>query len=491
MGRELFKACAPFRESVLELDKVYASIVGNSLIESTGLFTGAAADAKDSLGDPWPIAITLPALTLLQLALVDALAAVGVHPDAVVGHSAGETAVLSASGAASKAAALELAIARGRALALVEDAKGTMAAVNSSPKEAKKIIDEVNAELGKGVLAIGCYNTPGAVTLSGAETHIDLAVAKASAAGIFARKLKTRVPVHSELMELCHEEFDNLVAKLFSHHEIGAPKVTVYSTVTGGLYERKFEPSYYWSGTLGPVRFEKAIQALLTKTKNATFVEIGPHPVLTAYLQSMSQAEGRENTPITCPLRRPRAPEPGIETFEFVSALGKVVTAGHNGVDFGVLYGSAESYTGPLPQYPFALKAVPWAIATPEFVRQRQQRNGPLNYPQLQINTRTHPGLADHVIKGEPVVPAAGFIEMVRCWCPLHRVKRYYSLTYQQALEFGASEVYNVQFYDLLSLSSERPTPVQVKLEGTKWSVRSAGSTDYAKTWPIDVRFQI
>ncbi len=411
VGRELFKACAPFRESVLALDEVYASVTGHSLITSTGLFANGTEDAKASLGDIWPIAITLPALTLLQLALVDTLAAVGVSPDVVVGHSAGETAVLYASGAASKSAALELAIARGRALSLVEEAKGTMAACSCSVEDAQRIIDEVNMELGTGVLTIGCYNTPTAVTLSGAESHIDLAVAKASAAGIFARKLKTRVPVHSDMIELCHTTFDNLVGDVFSRHSVSTPRVTVYSTVTGHAFDRAFDAAYYWDGTLGPVRFEEAIQSLISTAKSATFVEIGPHPVLTPYLQAMS--DGAESIAIACPLRRPRAPELGIEPFEFVTALGKLVVAGHNCVDFDVLYGSAGAYTGPLPKYPFLLKSLPWFVETPEIVRQRQHRNGPMNYPQLQMNVHTHPGLADHVIKGASIMPAAGYIEMV------------------------------------------------------------------------------
>lgn len=411
MGRELFKASAPFRASITELDAIYANVVGTSLIESTGIFNGAAADAKDTLGDPWPISLTLPALTMLQLALIDTLAAVGVRPDIVVGHSAGETAVLYASGAASKAAALELAIARGRALAMVEQAKGTMAAVSCSPKDAQKIIDEVDAELGEGVLSIGCYNSPTAVTLSGAESHIDLAVAKATAAGVFARKLKTRVPVHSAMMELCRAEFQQLTAELFARHQVSAPKVTTYSTVTGDVFSRAFDPQYYWDGTLGPVRFTDAIQAMVRKNKTCTFVEIGPHPVLISYLQSMT--EGRDGVTITCPLRRPRAPEPGIEVFEFLTALGKVVVAGHNCVDFDTLYANAGRFTGTLPKYPFAPKVVPWRAPTAEIARQRQRRNGPMNYLQLEMNVRTHPGLADHVIKGEPIMPAAGFMEMV------------------------------------------------------------------------------
>ena len=413
MGRELFRTCAPFRESILELDQVYASVVGTSLVESTGLFEDSEAHPTDTLGDLWPIAITLPALTMLQLALVDALAVAGVRPDVVVGHSAGETAVLSASGAASKVVALKLAIARGRALALLEDAKGTMAAVSCSPAQAKAIIDEVKAELGDGVLEVGCYNTADAVTLSGQETHVEAAVAKATAARIFARRLKTRIPVHSAMMELCRAEFMRLLADIFpTGAEACVPKVATYSTVTGALFEGVFDTDYYWDGTLKPVLFQDAIEAMLPRYKGATFVESGPHPVLVGYLRTM--AEGFDNIAVTCPLRRARTPTPGTEVSEFLTALGSVVAAGHNCVDFDALYGSAGRFAGVLPKYPFAPKSVPWFAPTAEIARQRQHRNGPLNYPQLRVNAKTHPELADHVVKGEPIMPASGFIEMVR-----------------------------------------------------------------------------
>ena len=55
----------------------------------------------------------------------------------------------------------------------------------------------------------------------------------------------------------------------------------------------------------------------------------------------------------------------------------------------------------------------------------------------------------------------------------------------KQALEFGASAVFDVEFHGLLSLSGERPLPVEVKLEGTRWTVSSATSTDYSAVWPI------
>ena len=402
----------PFRASILELDAVYASITGTSLIK-TGLFTDMLKDPADTLGDPWPSSITLPALTILQLALVDALAAVGVKPDVVVGHSAGETAVLSASGSGSKAMAVELAIARGRAFELVENAGGTMAAVSCSPKAARALIDEVLAELGDAPLTVGCYNTTNAVTLSGAATHIDAAVAKARARDIFARRLRTRVPVHSPLMEGCRAEFTAGVERVFARHPARPPTVETYSAATGAAFARAFDAAYFWDGTLGPVRFDEALEALVAAHggRGATFIEIGPHPVLSGYLLDRGTAPT-----IACPLRRPRAPEPGVEVREFVGALGKVVAAGHNCVDFDALYagcpGAGAGTRTKMFKYPFAMKSIPWALQSAEIVRQRQKRNGPLNYPQLVVNVQTHPGLADHVIKGEPIMPAAGYIEM-------------------------------------------------------------------------------
>ncbi|KAI0737718.1 hypothetical protein C8Q80DRAFT_1222755 [Daedaleopsis nitida] len=466
MGRELFKSCAPFRATILELDAVYASVVGSSLIASTGLFTDALDVPKDTLDDPWPIAIVLPALTILQLALVDALKAVGVSPDIVIGHSAGETAVLAASGASCKALAVELAIARGRALTIAEGASisGTMAAVSCSPEDARRLIEEVKAELGgDGVLDIGCYNAANAITLSGAESFIDVAVAKAAAAGVFARKLKTRSAVHSALMDLCKAEFETLVGEVFARYPLSAPEVETYSTLTGKQLDVALDAKYYWNGTRSPVLFDAAMEAIFSKHAAPTFVEIGPHPVLSAYIQSV--AGSGEGMTITCPLRRSRSTNASADSLEFLTALGKVVVAGHTCVDFDALYGSPSRDVRTLPPYPFAPKTIPWSIPTPEVARQRQHRNGPLNYPQLKMNVRTHPELADHVIKGEPIMPGAGFVEM--------------------ALEFGASAVFDVKFHNLLTLSAEHPIPVQVELDGTQWSVRSATSTDYTAAWPI------
>ncbi|KZT71132.1 ketoacyl-synt-domain-containing protein [Daedalea quercina L-15889] len=457
MGRELFKSCVPFRETVVELDQVYAGVTGKSLISDIGLF--GEGDVADPLGDVWPISVTLPALAILQIALVDTLATIGVKPTAVVGHSAGETAVIYASGTASKAMAVELAIARGRAMELLEQHDGTMAALACSSVQAEKIIAAVIAELGPAPLEVGCLNAPNAVTLSGSTTHVVSAVRRAKAAGILATRLRTKVPVHSSMMSLCQAEYEERVGKVFSKHAVGPMKVEVFSTLTGNLLNSPHDPLYFWENTAGPVMFESAMKAIHARYQLAVFVELGPHPVLSGYI---SEIVG-QGTMVLSPLKRSKSVDVGDVT-PFMDFVGRLVCAGYSSVDMDVLCGSTEDARTSLPPYPLARKQVPYVAPTFEITRQRQVRYGPLNYPQLQINTQTHPELADHIIKHEPIMPAAGFLEM--------------------ALEFGAKRLWDVNFHSMLSLSSERPTPVHVQLEGSKWSVRSASALDFSLIWP-------
>lgn len=56
-----------------------------------------------------------------------------------------------------------------------------------------------------------------------------------------------------------------------------------------------------------------------------------------------------------------------------------------------------------------------------------------------------------------------------------------------KALEFGAKKLYNVELVSIMALSAKRPTPVEVRREGSRWSVLSSAAVDYTKTWPPQV----
>lgn len=410
MGRELFASCSVFRTTVLELDTVHLEVTGYSLIERYGLFDNASGK-EDELGDIWPITVTLPAIAILQIALLDTLASIGLKPDAVVGHSAGETALLYAAGCAPKAMVVEIAIARGRAMSSVEGVGGSMAALSCSAQEAKVFIAEVFKEMGPGKLDIGCYNSAGSVTLSGAEHLIDLAVEKANGVGIFAKRLRTGVPVHSTMMGTCEMEFWDSVSDVFARYKAVSPKVTTYSTVTGSLFDSAFDTQYFWNGTVGPVLFFQAMQAIAATYSVATYIEIGPHPVLSSYISAIAG----NGASVTAPLKRPKRPNSSIEVSSLMESLGRIVIAGHNCVDFDVLSSQPSSgYTlQHLLRYPFSKKKIPYVAPTAITDRHQQHRLGPLNFPQLEINSKTHPVFAQHVIKHEPIMPASGYLEMV------------------------------------------------------------------------------
>ncbi|KAF8530083.1 putative polyketide synthase [Hysterangium stoloniferum] len=434
MGREMFNVFPAFRKSILQMDLTYAKVVGNSLISSTGLFQKDNTSGNGiSLGDVWPIEITLPALTMVQCALVDLFASVGISPDIIIGHSAGETAVLYASGAGTKEMAVELAIARGKAMALVESAGGTMAAISCGLTEGRALIAEALEPSLGSLVDIGCHNSSDAITLSGMESSIDKVINFAESRGIMARKLRTRVPVHSGMMDICRNDFKRLVGTMWASYPTDCrPEISVYSTLTGEVLQSSFTADYFWDGTRNPVLFAEAMSSLLDKHPSATFLELSPHPVLSSYISALGAARNEISS---------------VEVFS-------LSTIGHNSVNFSAL--NNYPILDPefrLPAYPFTPKS--------SFYQRFQDRNGPLNFPGLRINSQTHPVLAQHVIKGEPIMPAAGFIEM--------------------ALEFGATELWDVDFRAMMSLSAEQPISVEVKLEGLHWTVKTSTTSTVDK----------
>ncbi|KAJ7716081.1 hypothetical protein B0H16DRAFT_1476979 [Mycena metata] len=410
MGRQLFARYPVFRQTVLELDECHKKHTGTSLINDFGLFT--STQNASVLPPVWPISLILPSVAVLQLALFDLLTSFNLHPNLLIGHSAGETALLYASGAGPKEMALEIAIARGQAMTFVEEnAAGTMAALSCAPSVAEGILKQVKQQHPEGVAEIACYNSPDAVALAGHAELLDEAVALAKKEGIMATRIMTSVPVHSSLMDL-----------------------------------------YFWENSRSPVLFVEAMRALLHSAPNAQIVELGAHPVLSGYVAEL----GAVSATIT-PMRRSKTYIPHQEQTTLLTALGSAFVAGCVPIDFNAINGRAPGSVAPrpkLPAYPFAKKPVE---IYPEYSRimhrQMSDRLGPLNHPDLRVNVATHPELEGHLINQEPIMPAAGFVEM--------------------ALEFGAKSLWNIKFHSMLSLSATSPTPVEVLANGKYFSVKS------------------
>ncbi|THU97992.1 hypothetical protein K435DRAFT_661853, partial [Dendrothele bispora CBS 962.96] len=450
VGRDLFKEYPVFRQSVLEMDTTFQSYTGKSIIADYGLF-GSSASPPRSLPETWPISLILPSLAIYQIALFDLIVSLGIKPDVVMGHSAGETAVLYASGAGSKALAVEIACARGKALETIEKIGGTMAALACGPTKVKNLLKSLSVSVDL-VAEIACYNTPDAVAISGHSAVISEVIKQAETQGILARQIKTCVPMHSSLLESCREMYDHLMTEVFSRYPGSHyPKIITYSTLTSESFNGPFTAEYFWQNTRGVVDFMGTMANLLVQyPHNLTMLEISPHPVLSAYLESMTP---RSATILSC-ARRPKKNEPCHEQLHLLRFLGELTTIGHNCVDFTALNGrTCFDAKLDIASYPFARKSFPLYPDSPGYSKQISKRNGPLNHPFLRVNQDTHTVISQHVVLGEPIMPAAGYLEM--------------------ALEFGVQVLLNVEFQRVFSLTSENPIPLQVTKDGAYWSVKS------------------
>ncbi|KAF8161949.1 hypothetical protein K438DRAFT_2070439 [Mycena galopus ATCC 62051] len=447
MGRQLFKQYSTFRESIERMDGVYKAATGLSLMAETGLF--ADNPTAQPLPEIWPIIFTFPALCMLQMALVDLFASFGIVPDIVVGHSAGETAMTYASGAASQTMALQLSIARGAALSACEGT-GTMAAMSCNSETAGLLLREVLDEHPDAILEISCYNSPEAVTLSGSRIGIEQAVALATKRGIFARTLHTHLPAHCSLVESCQSDYQARLHEIFEAHPgEHRPKIRTYSSFTGKRWDEPFSADYFWWNTRNPVRFSDAMSALLQDTPDATFIEVGPHPVLGSYISF-----GSSSRTVIASMRRTKTPEDFHEVRTLLSAIGELVTTGYNLVDFHSLNGTSSADRISTPSYPFSKKTFPYHSESNEFITHRTRKpSGPLNDLNLGLNSLTHPMLAQHVITNEPIMPATGYLEM--------------------AFEFGARYLWNIKFLNIMPLLPDRILRVQVAANGHRWSVGS------------------
>ena len=404
MGQSLFATSDIFRNTILELDQVHENVTGHSLIKTTGLFDSSLPSALPAV---WSVEHTLPALCMVQIALFDLLASLGVKPNILVGHSAGETAMIYASGAGPKAMALEVAIARSRAMKMTEPLGAGMAVLGCRYEEAVKIVARV---IGKSddVLEIGCHNSPEAIVVVGFVRLIQKAIDVAQAEGFFARQVQTLAPAHSSLMSHCYDAYLGGVREVFGRYPGShVPVIPCYSTVANnGKFIHEFTPEYVWNNIRRPVHFHQAISSVLQDTPHAAFVEISPHPALSSYISSV----GVSPSAVICPMRRPAKNSPApVELSTFYSSLGALATLGINSIDLTTLYGRTSRDPAYDIPYPFARRTFPLRIDGPREVPLTKGGHSLL----LKMNAKTFPDLAEHVINGEPIVPAAAFIDMV------------------------------------------------------------------------------
>jgi acyl transferase domain-containing protein len=204
-----------------------------------------------------------PLLFAIGYALGRALAARGVVPAALLGHSIGELAAAALAGVFDLPHAARILAGRTRVLMTVP--AGGLLAVAARP-------DALAGYL-TGDVVIGAYNAPAQTVLAGPADALAEVADRLTAAGLFHRPVAALQPFHSPTVAAATARF----ADAFTARELRPPTVPIHSTRTAAVVtaDEAVRPEF-WAGQLAaPVRFVSALDSLLA-TGVHTLVEIGP-----------------------------------------------------------------------------------------------------------------------------------------------------------------------------------------------------------------------
>ncbi len=230
--------------------------------------------------------ITQPAVLTADTALTDLLAAYGVRPDMVMGHSLGEYGALVAAGALSFDAALEAVSARGHEMAhlAIED-NGAMAAVLGPLDAIERIVAGVD-----GYVVVANINSTGQAVIGGATTAVERAVEALQSAGLSARRIPVSHAFHTSIVEPASGPLRDALRRL----DIQPPVRPIVSNVTGRFYPPGADVptilDLLGRQVASPVQFVAGLRTLYDAGARI-FVEVGPKKALHGFVEDVLGSE--------------------------------------------------------------------------------------------------------------------------------------------------------------------------------------------------------
>jgi len=271
MGKELAErypeAAAVFQEAAAALGRPLEQLC----------FYGPAADLTRTEN-------TQPAVLTVSIACYQVLAARGIRPAAVAGHSLGEYSALVAAGSLSFSDAVRLVEKRAQFMAAAVPAgQGGMVAILGL--EAAKV-DALCREVREGTAEAANLNAPGQVVVAGDQQGLTAISSLARAAG--AKRvipLQVSGPFHSRLMALAAQQLAEVIAKV----ELAAPRIPLVANATADYSRTAAEVrENLIKQVASPVRWQESIERLLNDGCR-TFIEVGPGDVLSGLIKRTSR----------------------------------------------------------------------------------------------------------------------------------------------------------------------------------------------------------
>lgn len=221
-----------------------------------------------------------PALLAVELACAAVLTRSGVEPAAVAGHSVGEFAAWTVSGAMGRADTARLVARRGRLMEEAAQARpGSMAAIlGMDAAQVGQLCRDTSAA---GTVVPANFNCPRQVVISGESAAVLEVVQVAIQRGAKARPLAVAGGFHSPLMGEAAERF----AEALGEVEVFDPAVPVAANATADWVRDAAQVKAAAAAQMtSPVLWEGCVRRLLDRGVRR-FYEVGPGNVLAGLLK--------------------------------------------------------------------------------------------------------------------------------------------------------------------------------------------------------------
>ncbi|CAF3817106.1 unnamed protein product [Rotaria sordida] len=493
MGRQLFFIEPIFRQWIEKIDAEFISISNNSFSLIKHLIE--PENENDSQINQTNVA--QPAILAVQIALTALWLSWGIRPKIIVGHSVGEVAAAFVAGRLTLRETVQVIYHRSRVQNYNTNQGGRMLALLLSEKDTMELLKGVEDQV-----QIAAINSPGSVTLGGDGEVLENIVNHLSTnrPKVFKAWLKIQNAFHTKQMErfnIREELLDSLSNIQGDGHNSEFDEIcsnaVLYSTVTGTRSDQSIlNGEYWWKNVRNPVLFDAAMQLILAEQTRSNgipvFIEISPHPVLSAAIPECFQYFQKSQTlpPVQSPVIVHSLRRKENEQQMILSSLCQLFSFfGSNLIDWNKFWLSRSYaqltttninkneisfWVDQIPHYTFN-DQVCWYEPKDSVFKRRaiKKKHHPLlgyrlwhneartptwrNRFLLSKNSTEYSYLLDHVIQGSILFPAAGFIELA-----IAAVNQLLFLlsSQQQSIKFQ-----NIQFLNALRLEEDNQAQVE------------------------------
>ncbi len=407
-GKDLYDSHPVFRRVIDTIEEHWLEHADFSLREACFAAPQAALDECE---------LAQPVIFMIQCALVELFKTWGIYPDCVIGHSSGEVAAAYASGALSLADATRLVFNRA-SLQQRTAGSGRMLAIGLDRQSVKELLETLDIPCqGDGSqsvpVEIACDNAPANTVICGLETDLQPVMKELGRQNLHYQLLPGNIAFHSRAMDVIRD--DTLAALSFLDNRTFDFEAPFVSSVTG-LETQRLDSAYWWSNIRQPVRFAAAVETVIRDHRPDVILELAPHSALQPIIKQC--VEGVFSQPESIPTFMR-----DMDTcLGFCEALGALFRAGVV-IDFKAQYPRPSPITHLLPGHPRDEQRAVDNTMDDEFLQKRSEySHGPLVGHRVpcdhllfegRLSEAAFPWLAQHRVHYAPIMPAAGYIELI------------------------------------------------------------------------------